>query len=71
MGLPSEFYQWLDLVLLAAISFFLKRLVSRQDSFEKEIGGRLRSLEQDVAVILDRDRRKRIEDYDREDKTIR
>lgn len=67
MGLPNDFYQWLNLILLAAISFFLKRLVGRQDATEKELG----EIKTEVAILLDRDRRKRIDDYERNGDTLR
>ena len=54
--------QWLRagiLVLLGVVTYFLKRSLHRQDSMEKQI----HSLETRIAVLLDRDRRRRLADY--------
>lgn len=49
--------------LLGVVSYFLKRTIVVLDSVEEKI----QKMEIRVAVLLDRDRRKRIRDYEQED----
>jgi len=49
-------------VAFAIASFFLKRLANSIDVLERE----LQDLKEKVAILIDRDRRKRLEDYEKE-----
>lgn len=51
--------------LLGVVSYFLKRTIDVLDSVETKI----QKMEIRIAVLLDRDRRKRISDYDKESDT--
>lgn len=58
-------YIWLQLVivsLLGIVSYFLKRTMDTLDRVEE----RTSKMETKVAILLDRDRRKRLEDYEQE-----
>lgn len=48
--------------MLAIIGYFLRGVLRTVVTMEKQVN----VLEQKVAIILDRDRRKRLSDYDRE-----
>lgn len=61
----NSLLEWLQLaavVLLGIVSYFLKRSLGKQDSMEEKI----QALETRVAILLDRDRRRRLEDYERD-----
>ncbi len=66
MGEPtiSPLY-WINLVLLILVSiasYFLKRSLNELDSMEKQV----QELKTKVSILLDRDRRKRLQDYEEE-----
>ncbi len=53
---------WINVALVIVISvigFFLKRLIDSVDKLETKVY----SLDKSVGIILDRDRRQRIQDY--------
>lgn len=54
--------QFLGIVLLGIISYFLKHSLDDLDTLEDKV----QALEVDVAVLLDRDRRNRLAEYERE-----
>jgi hypothetical protein len=51
--------QWVGLTLLAIVGYFLKKVLSKIEELSDTVG----ELKTSVAVILDRDRRRRIRDY--------
>lgn len=53
----------LDPALMALVIYFLKRTMDRLDILEKSITGE-NGLSSKVAVLLDRDRNKRLTDYE-------
>lgn len=57
-----DFTTLLNPVLLALVIYFLKRTMDRLDAVEKSISGE-DGLSSKVAVLLDRDRNKRLTDY--------
>ncbi len=66
MGEPtiSPLY-WINLVLLILVSiasYFLKRSLNELDQMEKQV----QELKTKVSILLDRDRRKRLQDYEEE-----
>jgi hypothetical protein len=63
VGVALEWLQFASIVLLGVVSYFLKRSLSTQDKLEEKV----QKLETRIAVILDRDRRKRLTDYMEED----
>lgn len=48
--------------ILGVITYFIKRIIKQLDDMEKTV----KELEIKVAIILDRDRRRRLQDYDGE-----
>jgi hypothetical protein len=61
----DNFRDWVvftALTLLGIVSYFLKRAIDTVDKMEEK----LHSLELRIAVILDRDRRRRLDDYENE-----
>ena len=58
----ADWLQFISVVLLGVVSYFLKRSMDTIDDLEKRVA----SMETQVAILLDRDRRKRLEDYERE-----
>ena len=63
IGIAVEWLQFASIVLLGVVSYFLKRSLSTQDKLEGEV----QELKTKIAVILDRDRRRRLADYAEED----
>lgn len=59
-----DFYQWLILVLLSIIAYFLRSYKLEQDKFKETITKDIQELGKEVAILLDRDRRKRLTDYE-------
>lgn len=57
-----DYLYTVSVVLLGFCSYFLKRSVGALETLQNEF----HKLDKKVAVIVDRDRRKRLEDYDRE-----
>jgi len=56
---------WINLVLLILVSiasYFLKRSLNELDQMEKQV----QELKTKVSILLDRDRRKRLQDYEEE-----
>ena len=54
--------QFLSITLLGVVSYFLKRAINDLDHLTDKVG----ELQVKVAILLDRDRRQRVEDYNRE-----
>lgn len=48
--------------ILGVITYFLKRVINQLDKMEEEVS----ELKIKVAIILDRDRRRRLQDYEGE-----
>lgn len=59
IGIALEWLRFASVVMVGIVAYFLKRSLGDQDDIKKE----LQELKTKVAVILDRDRRKRMEDY--------
>lgn len=62
-NLTGYWLQFASVILLGIVSYFLKRCMDTIDDLEKRLG----TMERRVAVLLDRDRRRRLEDYEQED----
>lgn len=60
-AVASDWLQLISIVLLGVVSYFLKRSMGTIDNLEK----RVTTMETRVAVLLDRDRRRRLADYAR------
>jgi hypothetical protein len=56
----SQIVRLIIVAILGVITFFLKRILGDLDNVRKEV----EELKIKVAVILDRDRQHRLEDYD-------
>jgi hypothetical protein len=63
LGVALEWLQFASIVLLGIVSYFLKRSLGTQDKLQDEV----QELKTKIAVILDRDRRRRLSDYLEED----
>jgi len=62
VSLAGDWLQFASVVLLGVVSYFLKRCMATIDDLEKRLG----AMETRVAILLDRDRRRRLEDYEQE-----
>jgi len=62
VGLAADWLQFASVVLLGIVSYFLKRSMVTIDDLEKRVA----TMETRIAVLLDRDRRRRLEDYQQE-----
>lgn len=49
--------------VVGSVGFFVQRAIRANDELRQTVG----RLETNVAILLDRDRRRRLEDYQRED----
>jgi cell division protein FtsB len=58
-----EWLEFASVVLLGIVSYFLKQRRGDQDKLQDQV----QKLTTKIAVLLDRDRRKRIKDYDEEE----
>ena len=58
----ADWLQFVSVVMLGVVSYFLKRSMGTIDDLEKRVA----TMETRVAILLDRDRRRRLEDYERE-----
>lgn len=62
MGTPLEplyYYNFALLILVALVAYLLRRLLRDFDELRKKTD----KLECDVCILIDRDRRKRLQDY--------
>lgn len=59
VSLALGWLQFAGVVLLGVVAYFLKRSLIAQDALEQKV----QTLETKIAVLLDRDRRRRLEDY--------
>ena len=62
VSLAGDWLQFASVVLLGLVSYFLKRSMVTIDDLEKRVA----KMETSVAILIDRDRRKRLEDYEQE-----
>jgi len=61
VNVAGNWLQFVTVILLGVVSYFVKRSMVAMDDLEKRVG----TMETKVAILLDRDRRKRLEDYER------
>ena len=61
INVAGNWLQFVCVILLGVVSYFLKRCMVTMDGLEKRVS----TMETKVAILLDRDRRKRLEDYER------
>lgn len=61
-NVAGDWLQFASVVLLGVVSYFLKRSMVTIDDLEKRVA----KMETSVAILIDRDRRKRLEDYEQE-----
>ena len=62
-GLGTSTLGWIQfagILLLGVVSYFLKQRLSDQDKLQDKV----QNLTTKIAILLDRDRRKRLHDYD-------
>jgi len=62
LNVAGDWLQFASVVLLGLVSYFLKRSMVTIDDLEKRVA----KMETSVAILIDRDRRKRLEDYEQE-----
>lgn len=57
-------FQWVGVTVLGILAYFLKKVLNNVE----DLNTKVHELQTSVAVILDRDRRRRIKDYAEDDK---
>ncbi len=64
LAIASDWLQFASTVLLAIGGYFLKRSLGHVDALEIEV----QTLKEKIAVLLDRDRQRRLADYEQENR---
>ena len=59
---PLAILSSLNLILFSGVCYFFKRIIERIDQIESTINGK-DGLNVKIAVLLDRDRNRRLQDY--------